>query len=189
MSLALYLIEHFKKEFNLETWSFLMKRVEKAKSWDHIDELSANITGEIFLHNPNLQSEIKALSISRNPWMRRLSIVSQYPSIRKGKIQLCFLLAEKLVYDDNIYVQKGAGWMLRECGKKNQVAIQEFIKIHRKMKPVAFSYATEKMLSFRKFIKEMLEKEKDEAEKSEVVFENKDSGLSPELEKIKYFKG
>lgn len=161
MSLALYLLDLFKKEYSIETWDFLLKekngkiRAEKAKSWDHIDELGCHIVGEIFLKNYSaLSNEVKKLSESINAWMRRLSIVCQYPSIKKGKIQLTLLLAEKLVYDEDIYVQKGAGWMLRECGKKNRVQVEQFIKIHKNMKPTAFSYATEKMLELRKLLKD-----------------------------------
>ncbi len=187
MSLALYLLENHRKQFSLETWKFLFKeaegkqRIEKACSWDHIDELSSHITGEIFFNNSSLTGEIKKLAESRNPWMRRLAIVSQYPLIKKGKIQLTILLAEKLVYDPDIYVQKGAGWMLRECGKKNAVQVQEFIKVHRKMKAAALSYSTEKMLPFRKHIKDLLEQDK--------LDKNNDGDeMKSELEKIKYFK-
>jgi 3-methyladenine DNA glycosylase AlkD len=202
MSLALYLLQNKKKNFSLETWDFLFKnnRLEKAKSWDHIDEISSHLTGEIFLNNPNLQPEIKNLSQSKNPWMRRLSIVSQYPSIKKGKIQLTLLLAEKLVYDEDIYVQKGAGWMVREAGKKNRIQVQEFIRINKNMKAAAFSYATEKMLDLRKKLKEEIKKEKVEGKTKmfdeSLNQENKEQGpqeapkqeLSEQLSKIKYFK-
>jgi 3-methyladenine DNA glycosylase AlkD len=93
--------------------------------------------------------------------------------IKKNKIELTLRLAEKLVYDKDIYVQKGAGWMLREVGKKNRLALREFIIIHMGMKPFAFSYATEKMPELRiikkeklaelkKIEKERLKKEKEE---------------------------
>lgn len=186
MSLALYLLGLFKKKFSLETWSFLFKnnKIEKARSWDHIDEISSHITGEIFLNNPSLQGEIKNLSNSGNPWMRRLSIVSQYPLIKKGKIQLTLLLAEKLVYDNDVYVQKGAGWMLREAGKKNPQQVESFIKIHKNMKSAAFSYATEKMLHLRKLLKEKRDNYKKEQKQ-----ENKGQvGEKSCLDKIKYFK-
>ncbi len=189
MSLAMYILGLYKKEFSLETWDFLMKRVEKAKSWDHIDELSSHIIGEIFLNNPSLQTKMKELSVSRNPWMRRLSIVSQYPLIKKGKIQLTFLLAEKLVYDEDIYVQKGAGWMIREAGKKNPVQAQEFIKINRNMKPAAFSYSTEKMLDLRKRLREQIKQEKLEKEEKQKQGQQKVQELdNSELNKIKYFR-
>ena len=94
MSLALYILGNFRKKFpkqeGIETWNFLFKnaRIERAKSWDHIDELSSHITGEIFFNHPNLTAEIKQLAQSRNHWMRRLSIVSQYPNIKKGGAEM-----------------------------------------------------------------------------------------------------
>jgi len=187
MSVAAFLLQNFKKDMNMGMWKFLFEnaKIEKAKSWDHIDDISSHITGVIFLNNPMLQHEIKSLAGSRNSWMRRLAIVSQYPLIKKGKIQLALLLAEKLCYDDDIYVQKGTGWMLREAGKKNPVQVQEFLRIHSSMKPACFSYATEKMVGFRKMIKEKLKAEKDKGESIEKTDEEKKRDA---LQKIKYFR-
>jgi len=149
MGLGLYLIHKYRKKYGLEIWKFLMERIEKAKTWDHIDELGMHTIGEIVAENLGLVSEIKKMSESGNPWMRRLSIVSNYPLIKKNKIDLTFRLAEVLIYDDNEYVQKGAGWMLREAGKKQRIAVRDFILRHLNMKPVAFSYAIEKMKELR----------------------------------------
>jgi 3-methyladenine DNA glycosylase AlkD len=188
MSLALFLLTNHKKKFNLEFWDFLMnpKRLEKFKTWDHVDEACSHTLGEVLVNNIHLNSELKKMSESRNPWERRISIISQYPSIKKGKIQFTFLLAEKLVYDEDVYVQKATGWMLREAGKKNHSQVQEFLKIHRAMKPVCMSYATEKMLAFRNIIKKM--KEEDKLSRENTASECIREKLSPELEKIKYFK-
>jgi 3-methyladenine DNA glycosylase AlkD len=187
MSFAAFLLQNYKKDINLDMWKFLMHgerpRIEKAKSWDHIDDISSHLTGTIFLNNSSqLQHEIKNLSISRNPWMRRLAIISQYPSIKKGKIQLTILLAEKLVYDEDIYVQKGVGWMLREAGKKNPIQVQEFIKMNRGMKAFALSYALEKMPQFKVRIKSLLAEDKANGVKKPEV-DNRS-----EMDKIKYFK-
>jgi 3-methyladenine DNA glycosylase AlkD len=161
MSFALYLLSSYVKEHPTEIWKFLLERIEKAKSWDHIDELSSHILGKILLERIDLISDIKKLSESKNPWLRRTSIVSTCQLIGKNKIELTLRLAEKLIYDDNIYVQKGAGWMLREAGKKNRVAIKDFILMHLDMKPAAFSYATEKMMELRKIRKEKSKEEKE----------------------------
>src|SRR3989344_2798940 len=47
MSLALFLLESYVKKYPDEVWKFLIERIEKAKSWDHIDQLSAHILGGI----------------------------------------------------------------------------------------------------------------------------------------------
>ncbi len=167
MSFALFLLGSYVKKYSEYIWKFLLERVEKAKTWDHVDELSSHILGIILAEDMRRMNELKPLSESRNPWLRRISIVSTYPLIRKNKIELTLRLAEDLVYDKDIYVQKGAGWMLREVGKKNRLALREFIIIHMNMKPSAFSYATEKMKELRIIKKEKLKREKEEKNESQ----------------------
>lgn len=189
MNLALFIIQNFKKQYSkdkdgLETWKFLTKEhiLSKLKTWDHVDALCTGILGYILINNIPLNSQLKEFSNSRNPWIRRVSIVTQAPSIREGKIQYTISFAEKLCYDEDIYVQKGTGWMLREAAKKNHVQVKEFLKIHKNMKSACMSYATEKMPEFRKLIKTLKEQDKtgvfSESEKT-----------SGELKDIKYFKG
>jgi 3-methyladenine DNA glycosylase AlkD len=166
MSLAMFLLQNHKKKYGLETWNFIMKRLEKAKTWDHIDWISTDIIGNILLNNITLNPEIKEMSMSQNPWVRRASIVSTYQLIKKQRLDLTFKLAETLVYDSDIYVQKGAGWMLREAGKRQRLAAREFILMHLDMKPTTFSYAIEKMKELRQNRKEWEIKQKEkEAEK------------------------
>ncbi|VVB83312.1 DNA alkylation repair enzyme [uncultured archaeon] len=168
MNCALYLLENYAKQNQNELWKFLMERLNKATSWDLVDEMSGRILGVILADNINLMSEIKKMSESRNPWIRRTSIISTGRLIGKNKIELTLRLAEKLIYDEDVYVQKGAGWMLREAGKRNRFAVREFILMHIDMKPNAFSYATEKMTELRK-----IKKEKIKAEKEKLKNENK----------------
>ena len=165
MSLALFLLQNHQKQFNNETWKFLRQRLNKAKTWDHIDLLSSGILAKILSKDISLTSEIKEMSQSKNPWERRTSIVSTIQLIREGRLQLVFLLAEKLVYDEDTYVQKSAGWMLREAGKKERVSTKDFILMHLDMKPTAFSYATEKMPELRVLRKAKKKEGKNKEEK------------------------
>jgi 3-methyladenine DNA glycosylase AlkD len=173
MWLALYLLTFHVKKNQIEVWEFMMKRLDKANSWDLTDEMSSHVLGPILAERINLMNEIKELSKSRNPWLRRISIISTLPMIKKNNIELTMRLAEKLVYDDDIYVQKGAGWMLREAGKKNRLSIREFILTHMDMKPYAFSYATEKMIELRQIKKDKVKKEKEKIKEAKAKEEKK----------------
>lgn len=157
MSFACFLLQNYKQK-DRNMWEFLSPKLDKLKTWDHVDDLSSHVLGNILLENLNLVSEIKNMSQSNNPWIRRVSIVSCYPLIKKEKLDLVFRLAEKLVYDEDIYVQKGTGWMLREAGKKNRLAVRDFILSHLDMKAYAFSYAIEKMPELREKRKEFFKK-------------------------------
>ena len=178
MSFALYLLENYVKKYSQYIWKFLLERIEKAKTWDHVDEFSSHILGVILAEDMRIMSDIKPLFESKNPWMRRTSIVSTYPLIKKNKIDLTLRLAEKLVYDKDIYVQKGAGWMLREAGKKNRIAVREFVIIHMNMKPIAFSYATEKMTELREIKKEKVKEMKEKAKKEKKLRNRKEENAN-----------
>jgi len=155
-SLAIFLLALKEKQFTLETWNFALLKVKDVKTWDHCDAISGGILGKMLEKDISLKKDIEKLAESRNPWEKRASIISTGQLIKKRKLELTFKLAEKLIYDEDIYVQKGAGWMLRECGKKERIATRDFILMHLDMKPAAFSYATEKIPELRKIKKEKL---------------------------------
>jgi 3-methyladenine DNA glycosylase AlkD len=166
MSLALFILEDYSDKFDSNTWTFIINRLEKAKTWDHIDWLSSAILGEILAKDIRFMTEIKEMALSKNPWIRRTAIVSTLPLIRKNKIELTLTLAEKLVYDSNVYVQKAAGWMLREAGKKDRLYVRDFIITHKDMKKIALSYATEKMPEVKEIVKEKLKAEEESEEEN-----------------------
>jgi 3-methyladenine DNA glycosylase AlkD len=173
MNSALYLLQNYSIKHSVEVWKFLVPKFSMATSWDLVDEMSCHITGVILTEHIELIGEFKKMSESKNPWIRRISIVSNLPLIRKNKIELTFRLAEKLIYDNDMYVQKGVGWMLREAGKKNRLALREFILMHLDMKPYAFSYATEKMTELREIRKKKIKEEK-EKQKQNAKGKNED---------------
>ncbi len=153
MSLALYTLQLYEKEFDLTTFQFLKPKLNDIKSWDQIDAVSSSIIGKILLKDNRLEKELIKLSKSKNFWMRRIAIVSTLPLIKTGDIRLTMKLAEQYIKDTEPYIQKATGWMLREAGKKKPEIVKKFILKHIHMPPIAFSYATEKMTELRKLRK------------------------------------
>ncbi len=153
MSLALYTLQLYEKEFDIKTWKFLKPKLDNIKSWDQIDAVSSSIIGKILLKDPKLEKEILKLPKSKNFWMRRIAIVSTLPRIKNGDIRLTMKLAEDYINDKEPYIQKATGWMLREAGKQNPEVVKRFILKNMNMPPITFSYATEKMKELRKLKK------------------------------------
>jgi|SRR3989344_1997258 len=153
MSLALYTLQLYEKEFDINTFYFLKPKLNDIKSWDQIDAVSSSIIGKILLKDSRLEKELIKLSKSNNFWMRRIAIVSTLPKIKTGDIGLTMKLAEDYIKDTEPYIQKATGWMLREAGKQKPEVVKRFILKHMNMPPIAFSYATEKMTELRKLRK------------------------------------
>ncbi len=150
MSLALYTLQLYEDDFDLSTWKFIKPRLKYMKTWDQVDNFSSQILGKILLKYPRMEREIMRLSDSDNIWLRRIAIVSTLPLIKQGNIKLTMQLAEKYVYDENDYIQKATGWMLREAGKQKPEIVKRFILKHIHMPSIEFSYATEIMKELRR---------------------------------------
>jgi len=109
MSLAIYTLQLYKEEFDLNTWKFLKTKINDMKTWDQIDIVGTNIVGDILIKYPKFEKEIIKLSRSKNLWMRRLAIVSTLPLIKKGDIRITMKLAEDYVFDREDIFKKQQG--------------------------------------------------------------------------------
>jgi len=98
---------------------------------------------------------LQAWSRSKNPWLRRLAVVSllYYSAQRKTVLPLPKILAliEPQLSHEHLYVQKGVGWALREAGNVYPDEVYVFLETHaHALSPAAFSAATEKLSLRRK---------------------------------------
>ncbi len=151
MSMALAWFYDSKQKSNLnQHWPLLKKWSSRIDNWAHSDTLSG-IYARILEQNPQaIYTTLVNWNSSKNPWLRRISIVSliYYSSQREKILPLKKIL--DLVYPqlefDHYYVQKGVGWTLRES--YNIYPDKTFVFIEKNVKKIsahAFSAATEKM--------------------------------------------
>ena len=150
MSLALIWFEGFKDHKELKKyWPLLKKWSSRIDNWAHSDGL-CGIYARIFEHDPGLFKTFSAWNRSKNPWLRRISLVSLfYYSSQRDRVpplpKVISLLKPQLDYD-HYYVQKGIGWTLREAGNIYPNEVYAFIETHiHRIRPEAYSAATEKM--------------------------------------------
>jgi 3-methyladenine DNA glycosylase AlkD len=150
MSLAIYTLELYQKDFNLKTWKFIKPKLKDLTTWDQIDSIATRIVGPLLIKFPSLESEIRKLAKSKNVWSNRLAIVSTLPLIKKRDTRLAMELIDMHLYSDEDYIQKAVGWMLREIGNKKPELTKKYILKHIDMPSITFSYATEHMKELRK---------------------------------------
>ncbi len=151
MSLALAWFDDPKQKKELKVyWPLLKKWPVRIDNWAHSDTLSG-IFARAHENSPGETYKTFAKwNGSKNPWLRRISIVSllyyssqrkKYPSLSKIKT----LLKPQLNFD-HYYVQKGVGWTLREAGNVYPFPVYEFIENNiESISATAFSAAVEKM--------------------------------------------
>jgi 3-methyladenine DNA glycosylase AlkD len=78
-------------------------------------------------------------------WERRIAIVATYHFIRLGSFAPTLRVAELLCQDSHDLIHKAVGWMLREVGKRDQQAEEDFLRSHyRSMPRTMLRYAIER---------------------------------------------
>jgi 3-methyladenine DNA glycosylase AlkD len=156
MSLALGWYEHKKQaDLLVKDWPKLKKWSVRVDNWAHSDSLSG-LYARILEGEPSLvYPAFETWNRSKNPWLRRLSIVSllYYSSQRKSVLPFkeIISLIEPQIEFDHYYVQKGVGWALRETGNVYPAETYQFLEGNvRRLSAAAFSAATEKITKTRK---------------------------------------
>jgi 3-methyladenine DNA glycosylase AlkD len=122
----------------------------RVNNWDLVDISCRELVGSYLLARRSWAS-LKVMAHSRIIWERRIAIVSTWPFIRDGQLKPTFAVASLLIDDEEDLIHKATGWMLREAGKQDQAALEEYLEQYAARLPrTALRYAVERMTPERR---------------------------------------
>lgn len=102
-------------------------------NWDLVDLSAPQIAGE-FLINKD-RSALYKLAQSPLLWDRRIAILATFAFIKANDFDDVFRITKLLLLDKEDLIHKACGWMLREAGKRNLRAEENFLRQHFKVMP------------------------------------------------------
>ena len=112
-------------------------------NWDLVDSSANYIVGKHL--QPDDISLLERLARSKDIWERRIAIIATLDFIRRGELRPTLQIADILLEDSHDLIHKAVGWMLREVGKRDRKALDEFLRRHyRKMPRTMLRYAIER---------------------------------------------
>ncbi len=116
------LVKHYRSEPE-KTYALYMKHMHYINNWDLVDLTAPHIVGA-YLEDKD-KTILYELAHSKNLWERRISILSTYHFIKKGRPGEALKIATILLRDSHDLIHKAVGWMLREIGKRCSMEKEE----------------------------------------------------------------
>jgi 3-methyladenine DNA glycosylase AlkD len=142
----LLLVEQYDKgdeEQRSTIFNVYIRQTKFINNWDLVDLSAPQIVGRHL--EARDRSVLVRLSKSKSLWERRIGIMATFWFIKKGDFADAIMISEILRKDSNDLIHKAVGWMLRETGKRNITAEEEFLKKYYKDMPrTMLRYAIER---------------------------------------------
>lgn len=124
-------------------YGLYLENTRQVNNWDLVDLTAAHIVGAYLKEKPT--QPLHDLARSELLWERRIAIVATFYFIRRSDFGPTLTVAGLLLSDTEDLIHKAAGWMLREVGKRDMAAEEEFLRRHcREMPRTMLRYAIEK---------------------------------------------
>lgn len=118
--LAILLLENSAQEFEAKHFDLFEKWLDRLCSWADHDALCSYVIGPMMVLEPERAQRALAWAVSPDRWHRRAAAVSLIRGVRlrmfEGEITQ---VTSTLLEDEDLMVQKGLGWLLRESAKYN----------------------------------------------------------------------
>jgi 3-methyladenine DNA glycosylase AlkD len=126
-----------------EIYRLYLNNTQHINNWDLVDSSAEHIVGAHL--RDRSRAPLGRLAKSEDLWERRIAILATFHFIKRGEFQETLDIARALLSDREDLIHKAVGWMLREVGKRDPAAEEEFLKEHyRRMPRTMLRYAVER---------------------------------------------
>ncbi|SDL00162.1 3-methyladenine DNA glycosylase AlkD [Catalinimonas alkaloidigena] len=146
MLALLMLVLHFSKgapPTQATVYQLYLRATAHINNWDLVDNSAPAIVGG-YLYDKD-RAPLYTLARSASLWERRIALVATFYFLRKGEFRDSLQLVELLLTDRHDLIHKAMGWVLREIGKRNQEAEEEFLRAqYRRLPRTTLRYAIER---------------------------------------------
>jgi 3-methyladenine DNA glycosylase AlkD len=147
-SVAALLLLRYQKNFPKTLFRKTREWLERdlLDNWASVDIFCPQALGTLLGLYPELLPAIEKWAAHPNRWVRRASIVAFLRLVKKEEfLDPAYRMAARHFASDDDLVQKAAGWLLREAGKRDMRRLEKFLLAHGPAMPrTTLRYAIER---------------------------------------------
>ncbi len=142
---AIGLLDRHRDVLDGASWALADSWVDAATGWALSDGLAAGPVSFMVHAKPKRFAEILRWTRAENFWRRRASTYALNEFVHERELDKPFRLLERLLHDEEFWVQRAVGTWLRECWKRDARRTERFLLAHSPgLPPVTVTVATER---------------------------------------------
>ena len=142
---AIAVLGAYRKILDDASWKLADHWVDEAVGWALSDGLASGPVAAMVRPKPGRYQEVLRWTTSSHIWRRRAATYAMHDFVLAGELNKPFQLLEKLLYDDEFWVQRAVGTWLRESWKRDRHRTEAFLRKHvRGLPKVVITVATER---------------------------------------------
>lgn len=123
---------------------FYLRHTSSINNWDLVDLSCYPLLG-VWLLDKDRRLLYRLARDGKSIWEQRIGMVSTMTFIRNGQLADTFAIADILLQHPHDLIHKAVGWLLREAGKRDKGALEEFLSTrYRTMPRTMLRYAIER---------------------------------------------
>ena len=146
LAALLTLVELFKhnKKQQQECIDFYLAHTAYINNWDLVDLSCYPLLG-VWLLDKDRAILYDLARNGKTIWEQRIGMVSTMTFIRNGQLEDTFAIADILLNHPHDLIHKAVGWLLREAGKRDKEALENYLQPrYKKIPRTMLRYAIEK---------------------------------------------
>ncbi len=130
MYLALDVVEFTKPYRDIDSWPIYVELMTAAPWWDTLDWIAGKIMSLLILEHRELEAELARWRIDENMWVRRASLLAHLKHKAATNTELLAETIEMLAHEEEFFIRKAIGWVLREYSKTDPAWVGAFVAAH-----------------------------------------------------------
>ncbi|MDX1520191.1 MAG: DNA alkylation repair protein, partial [Anaerolineae bacterium] len=127
---ALEVAERYKAYRTKESWPIYERLVRTATNWDTLDWIAGKLISPLILKHRDLEKELRRWASDENFWVRRAALLAHLRHKDQTNTELLAELILLLCHEQEFFIRKAIGWVLREYSSVNPAWVQAFVAQH-----------------------------------------------------------
>ena len=123
-------IAELQKYHSIESFDLSERLVKSAPHWDTLDWLAGKIVSPLVLKHRQLEENLRKWNTNDSFWVRRASLLSHLHHKEELNTALLSEFILRLTHEQEFFIRKAIGWILRDYSYVNPQWVSDFVKKH-----------------------------------------------------------